>query len=105
MWFTFSITNNSQIAYTPETLRLVVKDKHQAKRTASQETIITPVFKLCPMTISGCGTEKIVMAFSPFTISNKQRLIIQLTEQTGGRNMTLSIKPHILLNAHLLKIN
>ncbi|MBV4358804.1 conjugative transposon protein TraN [Pinibacter aurantiacus] len=105
MWFTFSITNNSQIAYTPKTLRLLVKDKHQAKRTASQETNITPIFKLIPTTVPGYGSEKIIITCEPFTLSNKQRLVIQLTEQNGGRNMTLFIKPHILLNAHLLKIN
>lgn len=104
MWFTFSITNNSQIAYTPEMIRVSAKDKHQAKRTASQETIITPVFKLIPTTVPGYGSTIINIACEPFTISGKQKLVIQLTEQNGGRNMVLSIKPHTLLRARLVNI-
>jgi conjugative transposon TraN protein len=99
MWFSVRLYNSSQINFKPDYLHFSLRDRHQSKRTALQETTLKPIYQSCPPVVSYKTPTWFVFAFKPFTIPPSQRLIIQIGEQSGGRILTLRIKHKALLKA------
>ncbi|MBS0027067.1 conjugative transposon protein TraN [Chitinophaga hostae] len=102
MFFKLGIRNNSSIAYSPDYIKFIVKDRKKAKKTAIQEKVLSPVFSTVQENVSGDSSESIVLAFPSFTIPKNQNLIIQVGERNGGRMLLLKIKHKVLLKARYL---
>lgn len=92
MYFRLKIENLSTISYTINQLRFFIRDKRKAKRTASQEIEIKPLYIYNnTATIKGNMEHTLVVAVSKFTIPNKKYLVVQLSEKNGGRQLELDI--------------
>ncbi len=94
------ISNASNIPYHAEIVRFFVKDKQQAKRTASQELPETPLYiaggsELIPANAS----VDVVYAFPKFTIPDAKVLIVEMLEKRGGRHLHLNIKNRSIMKA------
>lgn len=88
----FGIENNTQIPYDVGQFRLYIRDKRKAKRTASQEIEIRPLFTYGNAQFVNAQSEQvIVLVVDKFTIPDKKELIVQLLEKNGGRNLQLKI--------------
>ncbi len=98
LWFWIEIKNSSQVDYTPEYLKLFIRDKHTAKRTAVQENEKMPVWKPIVRVIAGQSKATIVFALPPFTLNRQKRLVIQLSEKNGDQMLTLPISAKTLLH-------
>lgn len=103
MWFSLQLKNKSLIRYQPEHFRFFIRDRKRAKRTAVQENELLPVYQSEAKVIAGQSSEKFIMAFPSFTIPKSKELIIQVTEQNGGRSLLLPVKYKTILKARLLK--
>jgi len=81
-------------------LKFYIKDEKKAKRTASQEIEIQPIYvKGDTSTIKGEAKSLIVFALPKFTIPDKKYLSVQLMEKNGGRNLQLHIGNRIIIKA------
>ncbi len=99
MWFLLELHNMSLIDYTPSSLRLFLRDRQKAKRTALQETELIPLFNDTLSQVKGLTSQPFILALRPFTIPSSKRLIIHVREQHGGRLLELSLS-----NRQLLKV-
>ncbi|CDT07219.1 putative Conjugative transposon TraN protein [Sphingobacterium sp. PM2-P1-29] len=98
LYFQIRLENNSRINYDVEQFRSYLTDSKQAKRTAKQETPLTPLFSEGnDKRIEGNSSNTIVLAFDKFTIPNKKHMVFQVMEQNGGRHLELKIKNKDLL--------
>jgi conjugative transposon TraN protein len=98
------VSNQSNINYDVDFLRFYVEDKQKVKRTASQEVNIQPVYVFgSNERIKGRTSEDVVYALEKFTIPDAKRLVIEMFEKNGGRNISLAIKNKTIVNARLVE--
>jgi conjugative transposon TraN protein len=97
--FCLSLTNRSTLPYDIDFSRLSIRDKHQAKRSSAQEREIIPVQKDTLTTIPGQNAVTWAVAVPTFTIPDHRKMVIELYEKNGGRQLTLEIKNHQLFKA------
>lgn len=99
IYLRIGIKNQSGISYDIGQLRLFVRDKQQAKRTAVQEIEIMPLYtQNSTNKIPGNSESISVIAIPKLILADKKHLVIQLMEQGDGRHMELHVR-----NNHLLK--
>lgn len=103
MWFTLQVRNKSLINYRPGYIRFFIRDRKRTKRTAVQENELQPDYQGETGIIAGQSSSKFILAFTPFTIPKSKELIIQVTEQNGGRSLLLPVKYKTILKAKLLQ--
>ncbi len=101
LWFSFTASNRSGIAFEPDHLRAVVRNRKKAKRSAVQEVEIVPIFSAVPPVID--GRSEFSVAYQPFTVSKSKVLELSLTEKNGGRSLVLDIKNKSLLRARQIE--
>lgn len=103
IFYHFRINNQSNINYDVDFLRFYIEDRQKVKRTASQEVDIKPIYVFGDADkIKGRTTEDVVYALEKFTIPDAKRLVIEMFEKNGGRNLNLSIKNKTIVNARLV---
>ena len=94
------VANNSNINYDVDMLRFFIEDATKAKRTATQEIEVQPLFVSGDTsTIKGDTKNTIVFALPKFTIPDRKYLSIQLMEKNGGRNLQLSVPNRTIIKA------
>lgn len=103
IFYHFRIDNRSNINYDVDFLRFYIQDKQKVKRTASQEVDIKPIYVFGDAEkIRGQTAEDVVYALEKFTIPDAKRLVIEMFEMNGGRNLSLSIRNKTIVNARLV---
>lgn len=103
MYLQFQFENTSAIRYTVDQLRFFTEDLKKAKRTASQQVQITPLYIAGNSTLIGTNSRQtIVVAFPKFTIPNQKVFITELMEKDGGRNLRIRIHNRHLISATIL---
>lgn len=91
--YRISITNDTYISYDIDQLRFFVRDQKKAKRTASQEVEIIPVWMYkAAEKVPAKNAVQFVCVLPKFTIPDKKNLIIELIERSGGRHLQLELK-------------
>lgn len=104
IFYHFRAKNQSNINYDVDYLRFYIRDKTKAKRTASQEVEMKPVYVHGNgNAIKGHSAENVVYALEKFTIPDAKRLVIEMFERNGGRHLKLSIKNKTIVNARLIE--
>ncbi|THF52966.1 conjugative transposon protein TraN [Flavobacterium supellecticarium] len=104
MYFKAKIENRSNIGYDIDQFRLFIRDQKKAKRTASQEVEIEPVYVHNQVDkIKARSIQIMIFAVPKFTIPDKKYLNIQLMEKNGGRHLELAVKNKSIINAIPLK--
>lgn len=102
LWLKLAIKNQSQVDFQPAYLRFFVRDKKRVKRTALNETEVLPLFTPELIPVKGNGSSVWPVAFKPFALPKHQRLIIQVSDESGGRMIILPIKSPRFLKARRL---
>lgn len=101
--FQLALKNNSNIRYDIEQLRFFIKDKEIAKRTAVQESEVSPVYVFGNQKAINIQSQQVLVFVVPkFTIPDKKYLSIELMEKNGGRHLKLKIKNKNLIKARLI---
>lgn len=94
-----SIKNSSNVPFDIDFIRMKIVDKKVMKQTAIQETVIYPLRAYNFISVvPGKRIERTVFAIDKITIPNGKKLVIELYEKNGGRNLSFEIE-----NADLIK--
>lgn len=102
-YFQLSLQNESNISYTAGGLRFLIRDRQKSKRTATQETELTPVYHYGNWEkVQGMEHSGFVMALPKFTLPNHKYLLIHLIEKDGGRDLQLQLNERQILRAKLI---
>lgn len=92
MYFKLSIKNSSPINYDVESIRFFIQDKKKARRRATQENEIIPLYQSgSNYKINAIAKEEYVFAVPKFTLSVRKRLVIEMTEKNGGRYLHVKV--------------
>lgn len=98
LFFSFIVSNFSNLDYTFDFNRFYLRDHHTTKLSSFQQREITPVKKDTLTSLAGHSTKDFVIAVPQFTIPDQKEFLFEMYERNGGRNISLRIK-----NRHLLK--
>ncbi|MBC3538975.1 conjugative transposon protein TraN [Rufibacter sediminis] len=107
MFFPITAKNKSNINYDIDFIKFYVRDRKQRKRTAVQETEVTPIF-VYPEgqnTIVGRSELKRVYCLEKFTIPDKKMLVVEMYEKNGGRVMTMEVGNREIVKASPVNFN
>ena len=100
MLLRFNISNQTNINYDIDQLRLYIRDQKRSKRTATQEIEILPVLVQDNTSkVAGQSDNTIVFVVPKFTIPDKKYLVVELMEKNGGRHLELHVKNKKIVKA------
>ena len=103
LYFQLQLQNRSTIDYDIDMLHFFIKDRKQARRTASQELSILPLHIYGNnLSVKGDSCQSLVYALPKFTIPDKKWLHVQMMEKNGGRHLHLRIGNRTIVNAKML---
>ena len=103
MYYRIKMENQSNINYDIDQLRFFIRDLKKAKRTATQEIEIKPLYvKNNTPTVKGQSGHTFVFALPKFTIPDQKYLDIQLMEKNGGRHLELDVHNKALVRSTVL---
>jgi Domain of unknown function (DUF4138) len=87
-------------------IRFSVCDKRKARRVATQERGIRPLYEIGNnQKIRAHTVEETLFAFPKFTMAEGKYLSIEIVEKNGGRHLRLKVKNRFLANARALPTN
>ena len=103
MYYRIKMENRSNINYDIDQLRFFVRDRKKAKRTATQEIEIKPLYvqNNIPM-VRGQSQHIFVVALPKFTIPDQKYFAVQLMEKNGGRHLELDVHNKALVRSTVL---
>jgi hypothetical protein len=89
-WLIFRLCNCSALDFHPETIRFYLQDKKKVRRRAIQEVDIEPLYRDMPLSINRGKCSALAMAFHPFHISKRKRLVCEF-RGIDGRVMQIKL--------------
>lgn len=100
LYFQVELRNRSNIPYDIDMLRFFIRDEKKAKRTASQDIELPPLFIYGDTAaVKEHATNTLVFAVPKFTIPDKKYLLIQTIEKNGGRHLQLDVHNRTIVKA------
>lgn len=103
MYCQLQVWNQSPIDYNIELLRFFIRDKKRARRTASQENELEPLYRTGKVdVIKAHSNNTIVVALDKFTSPDAKVMYIQLVEKNGGRHLQVKVQNRDLMRARVL---
>lgn len=103
LYFHTQVKNSSNVPFSVDFVTFKIVDKKIAKRTAIQETIITPLrAHNFAMQIDGRRDQRTVFTLPKFTIPDDKQLIIELNEKEGGRHQSFVVENNDLVRARVI---
>lgn len=92
MYFTMEIENNSGVDYDLNLLDISVANNRKRKRKSAQTILKKPIFTYQLLSrIPRKSTKRIVYVLPKFSINDEKKVIIELNEFAGERNLILDI--------------
>lgn len=92
-YFHTQLKNSSNVPFQVDFIRYKIVDKKVSKRTAIQETFVTPVRSYNEeLVIGGKTTTRTIYTIPQFTIPDDKVLIVELIEKNGGRHQTIRVE-------------
>lgn len=92
LYFSMEIENKSTIDYDVNFLRFFISNSDGLKKKSSQTISKEPIFSyLQPLKIKAKTKSEFMVVFSKFTIDNHKKMMIELNEANGERNIRLKV--------------
>ena len=99
LYFSMEIKNKSVIDYDVNFLHFFISNSNGLKKKSAQTVSKEPIFAyLLPNKIKGKTKSEFMIVFSKFTIDNRKKMIIELNELYGERNIRLKIAGRLINN-------
>lgn len=99
LYFSMEIENKSVIDYDVNFLRFFISNRNDFKKKSSQTILKEPIFTyLFPNKIKGKTKSEFIIVFSKFTIDHHKKMIIELNELYGERNLKLKVVGKLINN-------
>jgi conjugative transposon TraN protein len=103
LYFHTQVKNSSNVPFCVDFVTFKIVNKKVAKRTAIQETVITPLrAHNFAMQIDGRRDQRTVFTLPKFTIPDDKQLIIELNEKEGGRHQSFVVENNDLVRARVI---
>lgn len=101
LFFSFTMTNSTDIPFNVDFLRFYQRDRSQAKRTSVMEKELRPLYvHFSGGQVASPGKSiSVVAAFETFTIADGKSFIIELFEKNGDRHLSIRLKGKHILKA------
>ena len=100
LYYRITIRNKSAISYDIKSLKFMIHDSKQAKRTSSQENEVIPLYVgNAVQRIEGYSSSTMIYAVRKFTIPDGKTLHINVFEDGGGRHLRLKVDNKDILKA------
>ena len=100
-YFHVQLTNKSNIPYDIDYLKFRIIDKKNARRTATQETVIYPVRSYNEqLKINDHSTVRTIFALKKFTFDDSKILLIEWYEKNGGRHQAIRVESQDISDAN-----
>ena len=98
LYFVIQIENNSSLDYDLNFLNLSIETRQKGKRKYLQRIYKEPLYKhQLPSKIKEGGTGRLVYVIPKFSLSDERRVVLELNEKNGERDIKLKI-PHRMIN-------
>ncbi|MDJ1493686.1 conjugative transposon protein TraN [Cytophagaceae bacterium DM2B3-1] len=101
LYYRIRLHNQTAINYTMDQFRFSIHDQKQAKRTATQEQELLPIYTYSgadsTQTIKAHSQQTFVVVLDKFTISDQKYVLIESNEKNGGRHLHLRIRNRTLV--------
>ncbi len=95
--------NRSALNYDIDQFRFYIRDYQKAKRTATQEIEIKPLYIAGDtITIQGHTKNTWIVALQKFTIPDGKYLAIEVMEKNGGRNLFIKVKNRQIMKSRAI---
>lgn len=99
LYFSMEIENKSTIDYDVNFLRFFISNSNGLKKKSSQTISNEPIFTyLQPSKIKAKTKSEFMVVFSKFTIGKHKKMMIELNEANGERNIRLKIAGRLINN-------
>ena len=99
LYFVIQIRNNSTLDYDLNFLNLSVETRQKGKQKSLQRLYIEPIFKHhLPSKIVVNETVRFIYVMPKFSLSNDRRVILELNEKDGERNIDMKISHKYINN-------
>jgi len=100
LYFNLELQNRSAISYDIDMLHFFIKDRKLARRTASQEIPVQPIYMYGNnIKVKADTSQFLIYALPKFTIPDKKWFYVQMMEKNGGRHLHLRIGNRTVINA------
>ena len=99
LYFVFEIENKSGLDYDVDFLEVAVQSRAKGKRKSSQRIVKQPLYKhQFPKKVKKGERVRFVYVLSKFSLSNNNRVVVQLHEAQGERDLKLKIAHRFINN-------
>lgn len=99
LYFVIQIENKSTLDYDLNFLNLSIETRQKGKRKSLQKLIQEPVYKYNLLSrIAEGKVVRLVYIVPKFSISNDRRLVVELNEKNGERDLTLKVSHKYINN-------
>lgn len=99
LYFVIQIENKSSLDYDLNFLNLSIETRQKGKKKSLQKLTIEPIFKYnVPSRIGEDEVVRLVYVMSKFSIGNDRRLVVELNEKDGERNLKLKVSHKYINN-------
>jgi hypothetical protein len=99
LYFVIQIENKSTLDYDLNFLNLSVETRQKGKKKSLQKLFQEPIFKYNqPSKIIEGEVVRLVYVMSKFSISNDRRLVVELNEKNGERDLKLKVSHKYINN-------
>ncbi len=99
LYFVIEIENTSSLDYDLNFLKFYIETKKQGKRKSIQKLEKQPVYThQVPFKVLENETKKMVFVLPKFSLADDKKLVVELNEQNGERNLKLNVKTRFINN-------
>lgn len=99
LYFVIQIRNNSTLDYDLNFLNLSIETRQKGKKKSLQRLYLEPIFKHhLPSKIVVNETVRFIYVIPKFSLSNDRRVILELNEKDGERNIEIKISHRYINN-------
>ncbi|NJW52714.1 DUF4138 domain-containing protein [Salinimicrobium oceani] len=99
LYFVIYIENKSSLDYDLNFLNFGIETRQKGKKKSSQTIYHEPLFTYgLPTRVKEGETEKLVYVLPKFSLGDDRRVILELNEKNGGRNIKLKVPQKYINN-------
>jgi conjugative transposon TraN protein len=100
IYYQLRLNNYGPIDYDIDLLKFYIRDKKKGKRTAIQETELSPLYVAGnTKKVKANSSNMIIVALKKFTIPDAKYLAVQIIEKNGGRHLLLKVHNNKIVKA------
>jgi hypothetical protein len=99
LWLSLELRERTAMGFQPGTVRIWSEDRKKVRRTASQEVEVSPVYTGGLGPVAGFGRRVLTVVLRPMVIGKSRRLVVEVSDEAGNRQVRLTVKGKMLLRA------